>query len=225
MNKNKFCGKVKEVNLIMEILAGHYPDAGTALVFKTPFELLVAAILSAQCTDKQVNRITAGLFKKYNTPQAFAGLSLDELAEEIKGCGLYRNKSKYIIEASREILNKHGGLVPRTREELEALPGVGRKTAGVILGVAYGGAALPVDTHVFRVARRLGLSEAREPGKVEDDLAACVRPRDRMFMHHLLIAHGRTVCSARKPACRQCCLIDLCPYPTKGSEPSEHSTG
>ncbi len=224
MIKNNTCGKVKEIDLIMKTLAWHYPDAGTALVFHTTFELLVAAILSAQCTDKQVNRITAGLFKKYNTPQDFAGLSFDELAEEIKGCGLYRNKSKYIIEASREILKKHGGFVPRSREELEALPGVGRKTAGVILGVAYGGAALPVDTHVYRVAHRLGLSVAREPGKVEEDLAACIKPQERMSMHHWLIAHGRKICSARKPACKECCLKDFCRYPAAGSEPSEYST-
>ncbi|WP_243119785.1 endonuclease III [Pelotomaculum propionicicum] len=200
----------------MKVLAGHYPDAGTALVFNSTFELLVAAILSAQCTDKQVNRITAGLFKKYNTPGDFAGLSYDELSAEIKGCGLYRNKSKYIIDASREILKKHGGLVPQNRKDLEALPGVGRKTAGVIVGVAYGGDALPVDTHVYRVARRLGLSCARDPGKVEEDLAGCIPPRDRMSMHHWLIAHGRKVCSARKPACGECCLIEFCRYPANG---------
>ncbi len=142
----------------MEILARAYPGAGTALNFNNPFELLVAAILSAQCTDQQVNRITGPLFKKYRTPRDFAALSPEELAEEIKGCGLYRNKSKYIVEASRKILEHYGGQVPRTREELQTLPGVGRKTAGVVLGVAYGGSALPVDTHVYRVARRLGLS-------------------------------------------------------------------
>lgn len=210
------CNKVDNIAKIIKVLAEHYPDAGTALIFKNPFELLVAAILSAQCTDKQVNRITARLFKKYNTPQDFAALSYGELAEDIKGCGLYHNKSKYIIEASREILIKHGGLVPRTRKELEALPGVGRKTAGVILGVAFGGDALPVDTHVYRVARRLGLSDAREPGKVERDLAGCILPGERMSMHHRLIAHGRKICTARKPACQDCCLKDFCLYPVTG---------
>lgn len=203
---------------ILEILAGSYPDAGTALHFETPFELMVAAILSAQCTDKQVNRITARLFKKYNTPQEFADLTPEQLAEEIKGCGLYRNKSKYIVEASRELLKRHGGLVPQTRAELEALPGVGRKTAGVVLGVAYGGSALPVDTHVYRVARRLGLSEARDPGKVEEDLSGCILPQQGMAAHHRLIAHGRNICSARKPACGSCCLKDLCRYPAQGGE-------
>lgn len=196
----------------MDILAKYYPQAGTALNFKTPFELLVAVILSAQSTDKQVNRVTDLLFKKYNKPGDFAALSAGELAKHIKGCGLYRNKSKYIIEASREIVKRYGGIVPRTREELETLPGVGRKTAGVVVGVAYGGSALPVDTHVFRVARRLGLSSAKTPAKVEEDLAACIPPQQRMAAHHRLIAHGRAICLARKPVCGACCVKELCPY-------------
>lgn len=200
-------------------MAQCYPDAGTSLVFQTPFELLVAAILSAQCTDKQVNRITARLFKKYNKPQDFARLTAEELGEEIKGCGLYRNKSRFIIESSKEIIKSYGGRVPMTRSELEALPGVGRKTAGVIIGVAYGGSALPVDTHVFRVARRLGLSAARDPVKVEGDLAACVPPEERMPFHHRLIFHGREICSARKPACHKCCLKNYCSFYASGSDP------
>jgi len=200
---------------IMEILAEKYPEAGTALNFRTPFELLVAAILSAQCTDRQVNRITAGLFKKYNTPQEFAALSPEELAGEIKGCGLHRVKSRHIIEASRELVKRHGGLVPQDRKALEALPGVGRKTAGVVLGVAFGGCELPVDTHVYRVARRLGLSEAKRPEEVEEELAGLIPPPQRMAAHHRLIAHGRQVCSARKPACHRCCVKDFCCYPAK----------
>jgi len=196
----------------LDILAKNYPQAGTALNYRTPFELLVAVILSAQSTDKQVNRVTDLLFKKYNTPDDFAALSVDELAKNIKGCGLYRNKSKYIIEASREIVKRYAGIVPCTREELETLPGVGKKTAGVVVGVAYGGSALPVDTHVFRVARRLGLSAAKTPAKVEEDLVACIPPQQRMAAHHRLIAHGRAVCLARKPACGACCLKELCPY-------------
>lgn len=196
-----------------------YPDAGTSLVFKTTFELLVAAVLSAQCTDKQVNRITARLFKKYNKPQDFARLTPEELGEEIKGCGLYRNKSRFIIESSRKIIKEHGGSVPVTRNELEALPGVGRKTAGVITGVAYGGSALPVDTHVFRVSRRLGLSAARDPVKVEEGLAAFVPPEERMPFHHRLIFHGREICRARKPLCQRCCLKDYCSFHVSGSEP------
>jgi endonuclease-3 len=204
----------------MEILARAYPGAGTALNFNNPFELLVAAILSAQCTDQQVNRITGPLFKKYRTPRDFAALSPEELAEEIKGCGLYRNKSKYIVEASRKILEHYGGQVPRTREELQTLPGVGRKTAGVVLGVAYGGSALPVDTHVYRVARRLGLSGARVPEKVEKDLVKCFAPHQAMDAHHRLIAHGRATCTARKPACGGCCLKELCLYSEQEGEPS-----
>lgn len=207
------CREGEQAAQIFSTLEALYPEAGTALDFNSPFELLVAAILSAQSTDRQVNLITGRLFKKYNSPEAFASLAPEELAEEIKGCGLYRNKSKYIIEASREIMKRHGGRVPGTREELEALPGVGRKTAGVVLGVAYGGAALPVDTHVFRVARRLGLSKAGDPAGVERDLTGCLQPARWMAAHHRLIAHGRAVCKARKPSCGSCGLRALCPYP------------
>jgi len=195
------------------LLAQCYPNAVTSLIFKTPFELLVAAILSAQSTDKQVNRITTRLFEKHNSPQEFALLTQEELGEEIKGVGLYRNKSRFIIEASRDIVNIHGGRVPTTRGELEALPGVGRKTAGVVIGVAFGGSALPVDTHVYRVARRLGLSDARDPVKVESDLSACIPSEQRMPFHHRLVTHGREICAARKPSCQKCCLRDYCSYP------------
>jgi len=212
--------KKEKAARVLEILAEAYPAAGTALHFRTPFELMVAAILSARCADRQVNRITARLFPKCNTPQDFAALAPEELAEEIKGCGLYRNKSKYIVEASRELLKRHGGMTPQTRKELEALPGVGRKTAGVVLGLAYGGSALPVDTHVYRVARRLGLSVAKEPGKVEEDLAGVISPGERMAVHHRLIAHGREICSARKPRCGSCCLKELCCYPAQAGERS-----
>lgn len=197
---------------ILTVLDELYPVVGTELDYQTPFELLVAAILSAQCTDKQVNRITERLFKKYNTPQDFAALTPEELAEDIKSCGLYRNKSKYIVEASRAILSRHNGIVPRVRSELEALPGIGRKTAGVVMGVAYGGEALPVDTHVFRVARRLGLSGAGEPDGVERDLTKHILPRHWMTVHHRLITHGRNICKARNPACDSCGVNQLCLY-------------
>ncbi|MDF9408963.1 MAG: Endonuclease III [Pelotomaculum sp. PtaB.Bin013] len=209
MNKKEKIGK------ILNILATVYPDAGTALIYKTPFELMVAAILSAQCADKQVNRVTARLFKKYNTPQEFAALSQEDLAEEIKGCGLYRNKSKYIIEASRELVKRYGGTVPRNRSELESLPGVGSKTAGVVSGVIYGSSALPVDTHVHRIAHRLGLSRASNPRKVEEELAGHIPPHQRMAAHHRLIAHGRKVCLARRPACGNCHLVEFCEYQPK----------
>jgi endonuclease-3 len=203
---------------ILSRLEMAYPEAGSALKFKTPFELLVAVILSAQCTDQQVNRITGPLFAKYHTPGEFAALAPEELAEEIKGCGLYRNKSRYIVEASRQILVKHGGMVPETRKESEALPGVGKKTAGVVLGVAFGGSALPVDTHVFRVARRLGLTEAKEPARVEEDLSKLIPAHKRMAAHHWLIAHGRTTCQARKPACGDCNLKEFCRYQLLGGK-------
>lgn len=225
MNKNNkikkiSCGKRERIAKILEVLAINYPNAGTALNFSTPFELLVAAILSARCTDRQVNKITARLFKTYNTPAAFAALSPEKLAEEIKECGLYRNKSKYIVEASQEILSRHGGQVPRSRKELEALPGVGRKTAGVVLGVAFGGRALPVDTHVYRVAHRVGLSRAKGPAKVEEELVGLVPTGQEMEVHHRLIAHGREICKSRNPACGSCCLKDLCWYHLQEGESS-----
>jgi endonuclease-3 len=201
---------------ILSILEKSYPGAGTALKFTTTFELLVAVILSAQCTDQQVNRITGPLFSRYNKPEDFAALSPEELAEEIKGCGLYHNKSRYIVAAARQIIAKHGGRVPETRSELEALPGVGRKTAGVVLGLAFGGNSLPVDTHVYRVARRLGLSDAKEPGRVEDDLTNLIPPEQRMAAHHWFLAHGRTTCRARKPACGNCGLRELCRHYSMG---------
>jgi endonuclease-3 len=212
MTSEKEINDKEQFSKILSILEIEYPGAGTALKFNTPFELLVSVILSAQCTDRQVNRITGPLFKKYRKPSDFAALTPRELAEEIKGCGLYQNKSRYIVEASRQIISRHGGRVPETRTELEALPGVGRKSAGVILGEAFGGSALPVDTHVFRVARRLGLSGAKEPARVEDDLSKFIPPQQRMAAHHQLIAHGRTTCKARKPACGGCGLRELCQY-------------
>ncbi|MHB1042516.1 MAG: endonuclease III [Eubacteriales bacterium] len=201
---------------IFKRLGEAYPGAATALVYRNPFELLVAAILSAQCTDSRVNQITARLFKKYRSPQDFAGLSPEALAEKIKGCGLHHSKSRYIVEASRAIQERHGGKIPTAREELEALPGVGRKTAGVVLGVAYGADTLPVDTHVFRVAHRLGLSTGKGPDNVERDLLACVPPGARQAAHHRLIRHGREVCSARRPRCGACILWDVCP--SRGSK-------
>jgi endonuclease-3 len=202
-------GKEK-ASLILSLLKENYPQAGPALKYKNPFELLVAVILSAQSTDQQVNRITEGLFARYKTPSDFAALTPQELAGEIKSCGLYQNKSRYLIDASRQLLEKHGGRVPETRQELEALPGVGRKTAGVVLGLAFGGSDLPVDTHVFRVARRLGLSQAKTPEQVEQDLSTLIPPQQRMEAHHLFLAHGRGACRARNPQCPACALKGLC---------------
>lgn len=188
-----------------------YPGAGIALVYNNHFELLVAAVLSAQCTDRRVNIITSRLFQKFRSPQDFAPLAPAALAEEIKGCGLHHSKSRYIIALSRALLERHGGKVPADREQLEALPGVGRKVAGVVLGVAYGADTMPVDTHVFRLARRLGLSGGKSPARVEQDLLACFAPGSRQAAHHLLIRHGREVCSSRRPRCAECSLFRLCP--------------
>lgn len=195
---------------ILEELKRLYPNVKTMLKFTTPFELLVATILSAQSTDKQVNRITGPLFKKYNTPQDFAALEPAELEEMIKGCGLYRNKSRNIIAASRMLLEKYGGEVPRDLESLMELPGVGRKTANVVLSNAFGQEAIAVDTHVFRVANRLGLAESSTPLGTEMDLQQAV-PRELWSKaHHWLINHGRQVCSARKPKCSSCTLRPWC---------------
>lgn len=200
---------------ILKILEELYPDPKTFLNFSTPFELLVAAILSAQSTDKEVNKVTAQLFQKYRTPADFAKLEEEELAEEIKSCGLYRKKSENIIRTSKIILEKYKGELPHTREELMSFPGVGRKTANVILSNAFSIPALGVDTHVFRVARRLGLAEGKTPEAVEKELTAIIPSAFWSKTHHWLILHGRNYCKARKPLCAQCALEKLCPYPDK----------
>lgn len=200
----------EQVREILDILAATYPEARTALKFNNPFELLVATILSAQSTDVQVNKITKRLFAMYKTPGDIAALKPEELAEEIKGCGLYRNKSANIVAASRLLCEKYGGQVPATMEELTELPGVGRKTAGVVLINAFGRPAMPVDTHVFRVANRLGLVRAGNVRQAEDQLRQAIPPDLWGRTHHWLVSHGRQVCRARNPRCRQCVLAHLC---------------
>lgn len=204
------------VAAILELLAGAYPEAATGLKYRTPFELLVAAILSAQCTDRQVNKITGRLFERFCTPQDFILLSDEELAGKIKSCGLYRHKSRRITQIARILMEQYGGRVPESRPELERLPGVGRKTAGVVLGEAFGQDTMPVDTHVFRVARRLGLAAGKTPGQVEQELLACIPAGQRMAAHHRMINHGRQVCTARRPKCPECRLRDLCPRVSRG---------
>lgn len=201
----------KRIMEVLARLAALYPDAGTALQYGSTFQLLVAVMLSAQCTDRQVNKITSGLFKKYGRPEDFAALEWEDLALHIKGCGLYRNKSRNIVSASRILVQQCGSRVPSSREALEALPGVGRKTANVVLNVAFGCPVMPVDTHVFRVSRRLGLSSGKNPAGVEKDLMQVVPPEHMGKMHHCLILHGREVCRARNPRCDQCALSLLCP--------------
>jgi len=195
----------------LERLAQTYADAKTALDFTNPYELLVSVILSAQCTDARVNMVTPGLFRAYPNVRAMARATPKAVERHIKSCGLYLTKAKNIVAASKMIVDEHGGAVPHTMDELTALPGVGRKTANVVLSVAFDQDAIAVDTHVFRVANRLGLVRAKTPDDVERQLMKVV-PRERWSQaHHWLIHHGREICHARKPECRRCPLVDLCP--------------
>lgn len=196
---------------VMQQLEGLYPEARPELNFSNPFETLVATILSAQCTDKRVNLVTARLFPQYPNAFAMAKLEPEELEPMIRECGLYHNKAKNIVAASRALVEQYGGEVPHTRAELMKLPGVGQKTAGVVLLAAFGDAQIPVDTHVFRVSRRIGLADANTPEKVEKQLREILPREIWSFGHHLLIWHGRRICSARKPKCERCPLADgLC---------------
>ena len=196
---------------ILDLLADQYPTAGTELHHADPLQLMVSVILSAQCTDKRVNQITPGLFERYGDVQAFADADPDELERQVRSCGLGRSKSRSIVGSCQTLLRQHGGQVPSTREELMALPGVGRKSANVILSNAFGVPAFAVDTHVGRLARRLGLSEARSPDAVERDVTSLI-PQDRWNLaHHQLIWHGRRCCHARKPLCGECVVAELCP--------------
>ena len=189
-----------------------YPDARCSLNFRTPLELLVATMLSAQCTDERVNAVTATLFEKYRSAEDFAEAQPEELEQDVKQTGFYRNKAKHIREASRLILERHGGEVPRTMAELTSLPGVARKTANVVMGNAMGIVeGVVVDTHVGRLAKRLGLTTSDDPVKVEQDLMVLLPQSDWLDLSHLLIYHGRAVCQARKPLCEGCTLLDLCP--------------
>ncbi|MCR6544125.1 endonuclease III [Dehalobacterium formicoaceticum] len=196
---------------ILEILEETYQGTSTALNFSTPFELMVATILSAQTNDNQVNKITESLFKKYRTPQQFSTLQPEELEQEIKTCGLYKNKAKNIIAAAKLIQDQFDGQIPQTREELMLLPGVGRKTANVILSNAFGIPAFAVDTHVFRVSARLGLSSGTNPAVTESELTALIPEEKWGDAHHWLIWHGRKICIARKPKCSLCPVNQLCP--------------
>jgi endonuclease-3 len=185
------------------------------LVYETPFELLVAVILSAQATDKSVNVATAELFRVARTPQAMIDLGPSELERYVRRIGLYRTKVKHILATCEALLERHGGRVPDNRDALEKLPGVGRKTANVILNAAFGHPTIAVDTHIFRVANRTGLAPGRTVREVEDRLARVTPPRFRKDAHHWLILHGRYVCKARKPECGTCLIRDLCEYKGK----------
>ena len=206
------------VDRILDALEMLYPEARAELEFSNPYETLVATILSAQCTDKRVNMVTSRLFPKYPDAFAMAKLTAEELEPQIKECGLYRNKAKNIVAACKALVEKYDGRVPSTRKELMALPGVGQKTAGVVLLAAFGDDEIPVDTHVFRVSRRIGLADANTPEKVEQQLRE-VLPKERWsHAHHLIIWHGRRCCHARKPECDRCPLRgELCDNPELGS--------
>ena len=191
---------------VLDALNQLYPQARAELHFSNPYETLVATILSAQCTDRRVNQVTERLFADYPTVQDMAGLTPAELEPQIRQCGLFRNKAKNIVAACQAIVERHGGEVPSTRQELMALPGVGQKTAGVVLLAAFGDDQIPVDTHVFRVSRRIGLADANTPEGVEKQLRDILPKQAWSHAHHLLIWHGRRVCHARAPACDSCPL-------------------
>ena len=189
-----------------------YPDARPALQYKTPYELLVAVILSAQCTDERVNKVTEQLFKRYNTPAAMLELTQEELERYIFSCGFYRNKAAHILSASRDIMEKFGGEVPSEHAQLKSLAGVGQKTANVVYAVAFGGDAIAVDTHVFRVSNRLGLAHANTPEKTEQQLREVIPQSDWSKAHHWLIYHGRRVCHSQRPDCAGCTLAGWCEF-------------
>lgn len=205
---------------ILDVLARTYPDARCALRYRNPYELLVATVLSAQSTDRLVNRITPGLFARFPGPRELAAADPSEVAECIRACGLYRTKARNLVAAARRLVEEHGGEVPRDRAALESLPGVGRKTANVVLSNAFEVPAIAVDTHVFRVANRLGLAEAGDPLETERQLMRRIPRRDWAAAHHRLIHHGRQVCRARNPLCPLCPLEDLCRHARAGSRAS-----
>jgi len=188
------------------------------LEYRTPFELLIAVILSAQATDKSVNLATRGLYQIANTPEAMLALGTDGLIAHIKRIGLYRTKAKNILATCELLQHRHAGKVPQEREALEQLPGVGRKTASVVLNIAFGHPTIAVDTHIFRLSNRTGIAPGRNPLEVERKLMKFVPPEFRRYAHHWLILHGRYVCKARKPECPQCLIEDLCEYKAKTRE-------
>lgn len=197
---------------ILAALQEKNPNPASELDFATPWQLLVAVILSAQSTDKQVNKVTANLFAKYPTPIDLAKLSPDQLATEIKSLGLFRNKAKHLVGAAQAVLSEHQGEVPNTMAKLQTLPGVGRKTANVVLSNAFGIPTIAVDTHVFRVANRLGLAKGKTPDQVEKQLSRAIPRALWGDAHHWLILHGRYICVARKPRCLDCPISQWCSY-------------
>lgn len=202
--------KAQRIQKILEALAETYPDAAPQLMFSTPFELLVATVLSAQCTDQRVNQVTKELFPIYGTPEKMAVATEEELIPYIKSCGLYQNKSKNLAALARILVKEYGGQVPKDREALMELPGVGRKTANVVISNAFGTPAIAVDTHVFRVANRTGLAEAKDVWNTERQLMQAIPEEKWSVAHHWLIFHGRRVCTARSPKCEICTVSQYC---------------
>ncbi len=208
----KFQQRIDRMSAILPLLKQAYPDARCSLDHANPLELLVATILSAQCTDERVNIVTKSLFRKYRSAKALADAPQEELEKDIQSTGFYRNKAKSLRGMAAALAEKHEGKVPRTMDELTALPGVGRKTANVVLGNAYRQSeGVVVDTHVGRLAQRLGLTEQTDPEKIERDLMQVVPKEDWCLWSHLLIYHGRKICQARKPKCPECPLLAHCP--------------
>ncbi|MDP9878120.1 endonuclease-3 [Variovorax boronicumulans] len=208
-----------DIPLFFATLQAANPEPRTELEYTTPFELLAAVLLSAQATDVGVNKATRRLYPVANTPQAILDLGVEGLESYIKTIGLYRSKAKHLIEACRMLVELHGGEVPRTRAELEALPGVGRKTANVVLNVAFGEETIAVDTHIFRIGNRTGLAPGKTPLDVELKLEKRIPPEFRLHAHHWLILHGRYVCVARKPRCWECAVSTFCSFKPKTSAP------
>lgn len=202
----------KKIQFIVQCLLDTYPDAAPELKFNSHFEMLVAVILSAQCTDKRVNEVTRELFGRACTPEAIVSLPLNKLEEIIRPCGLFHTKAKNIMAASERLLEIYEGQVPDTLEALMSLPGVGRKTANVVISNAFGVPAIAVDTHVFRVSARLGLASGLTVEKTEQELMEILPRQHWTKLHHCLIFHGRRVCKARNPACDQCTLLEVCGY-------------
>ena len=215
--------KPAEVAEFFSRFAAQDPNPRTELAYKNPYTLLVAVVLSAQATDIGVNRATGPLFAAVDTPQKMVELGEERLREAIRTIGLYRNKAKNVIALSKALIANHGGQVPQNREALEALPGVGRKTANVVLNVVFGEPTIAVDTHIFRVGNRTNLAPGKDPRQVEDRLEKIVPDKYKLHAHHWLILHGRYICIARKPRCPDCIVADLCRYsaktPPPGSKP------
>ena len=214
--KGKTCQKLNHQDTnhqkILKQLKKKYQGSQCALSYKTPYQLLVATVLSAQCTDARVNKVTPHLFKKYPDPQSMSQASLKQIEELIKSTGFYKNKAKHICAAAKQIVKEHKGEVPYSMEKLTKLPGVGRKTANVVLGNAFGVPGIVVDTHVTRLSNRLGLAKGKDAVKLEKKLEKVVPKKDWVGFSHWMIQHGRSLCKARKPLCRDCFLDRICPH-------------